>query len=135
MTFSRVLLCLCLVSISITAVAADEHANASSGSPAAENPLLQSTNPVPDTTALTNPFPQDKADSGLLGPQKARSESYSLSDLNGDVCYTMRSYKVKRTERLTDNQTGLRGYSTCETASSYRIRSAEAKAKDSADRH
>jgi hypothetical protein len=44
---------------------------------------------------------------------------------NKDVCYTMRSYKVKRTERLGDSQSGVRGYSTCEMASSYRLRSTE----------
>src|SRR5690242_9799802 len=40
------------------------------------------------------------------------------------VCYTMRSYKVKRTERIKDDESATRGYSTCELASSYHMRSA-----------
>jgi hypothetical protein len=39
----------------------------------------------------------------------------------------MRSYKVKRTERLNDNESGVTGYSTCEMASTYKLRSTERK--------
>ena len=128
MTFSRALLCLFVISISIAAVAADKPANAAREPTETQNPIFgfQSTT-SPDSTVLVNPFIQDKADSDLLG-QGARSDSYSLSELNGDVCYTMRSYKVRRTERLRENQSGLRDYSTCQMASNYRVRSADAKA-------
>ena len=44
--------------------------------------------------------------------------------LNGTDCYTMRMYKVKRKEHFTDGENGLRGYSTCELASNYQVRSA-----------
>jgi hypothetical protein len=54
-------------------------------------------------------------------------------DSNASVCFTMRSYKVRRTERLANNENGLAGYSTCEMGSSFRLRSADdaapAKAK------
>jgi hypothetical protein len=54
-------------------------------------------------------------------------------NLDASVCFTMRSYRVKRTERLANNEHGLTGYSTCEMGSSFRLRSADdaapAKAK------
>ena len=73
---------------------------------------------------LTDPFSKPDASSGTL--QLVAPEVGVES--RADVCYTIRSYKVKRTERLTDNQDGVRGYSTCEMASSYRLRSADSKA-------
>jgi hypothetical protein len=42
--------------------------------------------------------------------------------LSERICLTMRSYKVKRTERLSDDESLLRGYSTCEMASNYQVR-------------
>jgi hypothetical protein len=53
----------------------------------------------------------------------------NLADVNGDVCYTMRTYKMKRSERVRDHDNLFRGYSECEMASSYQIRSAEAHQK------
>ena len=44
--------------------------------------------------------------------------------LNDDLCYTMRTYKVKRKEHFADGESGSRGYSTCELASNYQVRSA-----------
>ena len=43
-------------------------------------------------------------------------------------CYTMRIYKVQRTERLQDGDTGRRGYSTCEPGSDFQVRTATATA-------
>src|SRR5579864_2409069 len=134
MAFFRLAFCVPLVSISVAAMAADKPANTPSESSGSENALLQSTSPVQDITALTNPFLDGRLNSDLPALKKTDPGSYSLSDLNGDVCYTMRSYKVKRTERLRDDQSGRRGYTTCEMAASYRVRSAKAKAKDTADR-
>src|SRR5690349_17160930 len=51
-----------------------------------------------------------------------RSPVSTFAVLRGNVCLTMRSYKVKRTERLSDNESGMRGYSTCEMARNYDIR-------------
>jgi len=56
-------------------------------------------------------------------PLLNRNAGVPLADK--DVCYTIRSYKVKPTERVEE---GEAGYSTCELASSYRIRSADAPA-------
>ena len=66
---------------------------------------------------------------------KAQRTRRTRTGINPDasVCFTMRSYKVKRTERLVNNENGLTGYSTCEMESSFRLRSADdaapAKAK------
>ena len=46
--------------------------------------------------------------------------------LNDRDCYTMRMYKVKRKERFASGENGLRGYSTCELASNYQVRTAMA---------
>lgn len=46
-------------------------------------------------------------------------------DASRDICYTMRMCKVKATERLKDNETGRRGYTTCQLARDYQIRSAD----------
>ena len=44
--------------------------------------------------------------------------------LNDADCYTMRMYKVKRKEHFADGESGSRGYSTCELASNYQVRTA-----------
>ena len=41
------------------------------------------------------------------------------------VCFAMRTYKVKPTERLRDNESGSRGYTTCQMGSNYQVRSAD----------
>jgi len=53
----------------------------------------------------------------------------NLAEVNGDVCYTMRTYKMKPTERTRDHENLFRDYSECEMASNYQIRSAEAHQK------
>ncbi|HEX6802519.1 MAG TPA: hypothetical protein VF133_02485 [Terriglobales bacterium] len=54
---------------------------------------------------------------------------YNLADVNGNVCYVMRTYKVKRTERIRDDESVFRGYSECEMASTFQLRPAEAHAE------
>jgi hypothetical protein len=58
-----------------------------------------------------------------MAPVKSLDEPLLLSPFAG-VCFTMRTYKVKPTERLQDNESGMRGYSTCQMGSDYRVRSA-----------
>lgn len=45
--------------------------------------------------------------------------------VNRNLCYTMRTYKVSPSERLPDNESGFKGYSSCQLASTYRFRSAD----------
>jgi len=47
---------------------------------------------------------------------------------NGAACYTMRMYKVKGREHFAVGESASRGYSTCELASNYQMRSAVARA-------
>ena len=89
---------------------------------------LADNSPRSRLPALTSPFRHSDASSGLLH-LRDQPKDRSLADMNGDVCYTMRSYKVKRAERLADNESEHRGYTTCEMASSYHVRSANGEAK------
>jgi len=68
-----------------------------------------------------------KFSSGVYSGLDLTTETRSREQTNDDVCYTMRTYKVKRTERLTDRQRSLRGYATCVMAGNYRLHSADAK--------
>jgi hypothetical protein len=67
-----------------------------------------------------------KLSGGVYSGLDLTAETRSRTLTNDDVCYTIRTYKVKRTERLTDRQRSLRGYATCEMAGNYRLRSADA---------
>jgi hypothetical protein len=86
--------------------------------------------PSPDSQSLAShqsPTQSERFDAGrhqfgLLSP----NGDFVAGDAN--VCYTMRSYKVKRTERLNDNESGVTGYSTCEMASTYKLRSTQREA-------
>jgi hypothetical protein len=72
-------------------------------------------------SALSERFDATRHQFGLLDP------SGDLGAGEANVCYTMRSYKVKRTERLNDNESGVTGYSICEMASTYKLRSQSAR--------
>jgi hypothetical protein len=134
MTFSRFAVFLLnvlflLAGLSGSAPAQDKQATSEQPLNATQNELFALANNSPQSrlSGLTNPLSQTAASSGVLHLRDLRPADHSLADVNGDVCYTMRSYKVKRTERLADNENGGRGYSMCEMASSYRVRSADAK--------
>lgn len=49
------------------------------------------------------------------------------SVIDPNLCYTMRTYMMKPSERFANGESGFRGYSSCQLASSYRIRSADAQ--------
>jgi hypothetical protein len=117
---------LLLVSFSITAslaFAADEKAEPQAASPQnlAADPALFAGNgagePVSDLFFL-----QDKPRLDF----SAAAEQRRSAVLNDRDCYTMRMYKVKRKERFANGENGLRGYSTCELASNYQMRTAVA---------
>jgi hypothetical protein len=58
-----------------------------------------------------------------LNTSAGQATSAVLSDRD---CYTMRMYKVKRKEHFADGESGTRGYTTCELASNYQVRTAVA---------
>jgi hypothetical protein len=64
---------------------------------------------------------------GLVVPQLDRSKRserrVELSPFAG-VCFTMRSYKVKRSERFRDDKSASTAYSTCQMGSIYNVYSA-----------
>ena len=62
---------------------------------------------TPGCNAYINP--------GRVGPPGTAASS-------GGLCYSMRTYKVKRTERLGSGESASRGYSTCELAANFQFR-------------
>jgi hypothetical protein len=131
MTFSRAFFVFLLAGTTAIATAGFSQVNSQPSPTSPDNQVFglananhSSQSVLPD---LTNPFIKPDAKSGALQLPAPRLGVESRADTNESVCYTMRSYKVKRTERLDDNQSGVRGYSTCEMASSYRLRSADSK--------
>jgi hypothetical protein len=138
MTFSRAFLLFLLVGITTSATAGDSQANSATSPTSTDNQVFGLANTNSNQSILrnlTSPFSRPDANSGALqlrNPQlgiDTRAGTESRANASADVCYTMRSYKVKRTERLDDSQSGVRGYSICEMASSYRLRSADSKAQ------
>jgi len=109
MVVLRILLSLFLALVATGATAADN--------PAADNKDKASPATVSNDAELFG---------GVYSGLDVTTETRSRTLTNDDVCYTMRTYKVKRTERLTDRQRSLRGYATCEMAGNYRLRSADA---------
>jgi len=65
-------------------------------------------------------------------PNQKATWHISLNEANG-ICYTVRMYKVKETERLSDGETGMRGYSTCQFARDYQVRSADSQYENSSE--
>ena len=116
MVVSTILLSLCLIFVPGNAIAADHEQNADA-SLISNGELLGVAGS--DSNALRSQF-----------PQTSQREGQSLAGADGNVCYTMRSYKVKRTERLQDGEHARRGYTTCEMSSNYRLRSADASVKE-----
>lgn len=131
MTLGRPLLfVLLLVGFSITgssAFAADEKTEPQPASPQnlAADPALFTGNsagePASDLFFLKNKPRLDFT---------APAEQPRSAVLNDRDCYTMRMYKVKRKERFTNGENRLRGYSTCELASNYQVRTAIAHPRE-----
>jgi hypothetical protein len=124
MTFSRAFLVFLLAGITTYPTTGNSQANSPLPSPGSQISASPSSNQTV-VRNLTNPFSKPDASSGVLQLRNPQLGFEAPASANNDVCYTMRSYKVKRTERRDDNQSSVRGYSTCEMASSYWLRSAE----------
>ena len=127
MTFSRAFLLLLLTGITTVGYS---QAKPQTSPTSTDNQIFELADSNSNQSVLpnlTDPFSRPDASSGTLQLEAPALGVESRADVN-EVCYTMRSYKVKRAERLNDNQSGVRGYSTCEMASSYRLRSADSKA-------
>jgi hypothetical protein len=121
-----------LVGVGISSIAAGEAAQAQT-SPDSRQDVAN---------ALIAAEPAFGESSGLIlaeakprGSNRQPATVIPLAKLDDGVCYTMRTYKVKRTERLSDGETGTRGFSTCELASNYQFRSAVAHVQTTEDNH
>lgn len=122
MCLKRSLLCIALLLMAAAALAEDKQ------SPPQVNNDPQIAFAAPDATTAAN-FPQlyfnaqgDPSKPRFNAPSKLRNRA--LAAVDGNTCYTMRSYKVERTERFGDEVTP-RGYTTCQMASGFRVRSAD----------
>ncbi len=71
-----------------------------------------------------SPLPESTLDNSA-GARRMRNYGVVELDTSGNVCYTMRSYKVKPREHFAEGESGRAGYSTCERASTFRFRSAD----------
>ena len=118
---------LCLLMISFFAGSAFGAGDGSDTQPSAGSVQNQTADPALfGQTAENQPVSSDlfflktRPRLDLTVPAR-RSRSTVLNEAD---CYTMRMYKVKRKEHFADGENGLRGYSTCELASNYQVRTA-----------
>jgi hypothetical protein len=119
-----------IAGLAISAGAADNKAQSQASADSSQN---QSQN----AAAFGAPSQDGLPSSGLLflnGEKPRLNLTHPVepksATLDDELCYTMRTYKVKRTERLADDESGMRGYSTCELAKNYQVRSAVAHPQD-----
>lgn len=144
MAFGWLSLLLAFAALTTHATAGDkrtssETASSADAGPQSSVPRLSGAEnlpPNPDVAPTQLLFPVAGSHDLVLAPDArdrvplARTRhGRNLADVNGDVCYTMRSYKMKPTERIRDQENLFRGYSECEMSSSYQIRSADAHQK------
>jgi len=108
-----------------SALAADDKAqsesSASSQNQTADRALFGQ--PGDDTPASSDLFFLKTRPRLNLSPPTAPPKFAILNDAD---CYTMRVYKAKRKEHFADGESGSRGYSTCQMATNYQVRSAVA---------
>jgi hypothetical protein len=127
MQFVRSCFFLASIAMAIPAVAAD---NADTAQPSSGQQATETATDNFDPHVLRTPFGMYSLSPHPL-LEAARPVVARQFIAPGDrACLTLRIYKVKRTERLADNESGMRGYTTCEFASNYQVRSAVAHARD-----
>src|SRR5689334_13107107 len=103
------ILAIALVSISGSAVAQELNATRSNS---LDTPVAaQSSEPAPPVLNLPL-FPTHRDGLAFVRPIDHKgSANGQLTPLVSSGCYTMRVYKVKRTERVKDGESASRGYS------------------------
>jgi hypothetical protein len=128
---TRIQLLLVIVAFGSGAYAADEQ---KISQPAGSAQSLFSQSAIVSADLRVGPH-SGLTDSREPSPADARSDRkpawrVPLNAANG-ICYTVRMYRVKSTERLSDSESGMRGYSTCQFAGDYQVRSAGAQDENS----
>ncbi|HZQ18830.1 MAG TPA: hypothetical protein VFA90_08915 [Terriglobales bacterium] len=118
MQFSRsFFFSLVCIAVTIPALAAEKQSSEKSTSNEASSTFDVAPQLVP------TPFGMFALSRPLIQPSEP-IVARRFTRFNDTACLTLRMYKVKRTERLSDGDTGMRGYTTCELASDYQMRSA-----------
>jgi len=121
MTLFRVASLLVLAVASTSAFAADPNSTPASSSEAS-SVTLDSIHLAPWFTGTKGNDSQPAA-AGRTKTAWSRTPAFAVPGaLNEVSCLTLRTYMVKRTERLTDNESAARGYTTCQPVSNYQIR-------------
>lgn len=118
-------LILAVALVSITILAAAQETVAPGRKSADTAPAAQSSQAA--SSVLNVPlFPtrRDGQEFARSTEHKA-STNWRLTPLSSG-CYTMRVYKVKRTESVKEGETPSRGYSTCEPGFEFQVRTAAA---------
>lgn len=146
MTLAWLSLVLAFAAVTTPAMAGDNRTSSENGSsagagPQSSAPLFDGTGNLPSASDVEHPsqllvpgaashdvvLDADGADPDVRDrvphPRFGR-QALNLADMNGNVCYTMRTYRMKPAERTRDHENLFRGYSECERASNYQIRSA-----------
>ena len=100
-----------------TATAADK-ATSDAASEQPRVPMVQA-----DSGAVALAAPSYELVIAQLDRAKRDDRRVNLGPL-ASVCLTMRTYKVKRTERFRDDESAAMAYSTCQMGSNYNVRSA-----------
>jgi hypothetical protein len=126
MTLCRAVFLFVFAAASTCAFGADPN----SSSAASPNTSFQSSRTTPGTEQFVPWFTGTKR---LDSQMKFGASTYAVRreasrDSPGmpseNYCLKLRTYKVKRQERFSDNESGFRGYSTCQAVSNYQVRSA-----------
>ena len=131
MRSTRIHLLLLVVAFSCGAFAADEQKISQSTS-SAQSPVSKSAIVSADLRVGSSSIVSDSREPSPADARSDRKPAWRvpLNAANG-ICYTVRMYKVKATERLSDGETGMRGYSTCQFATDFQFRSADALVEES----
>jgi hypothetical protein len=129
---TRIQLLLVIVAFSSGAFAADEQQKISQSASSAQSLLSQSTIASADLRVGPYSSLSDSREPSSADAKSDRKATWHIPlNAANDICYTVRMYKVKATERLSDSETGMRGYSTCQFARDYQVRSVDAQDESS----
>jgi hypothetical protein len=108
--------------LSVVFVSAAMAADKATSAAASDQPRLSIAQT--DSGAVSLAAPSYESVIAQLDRTKHVDRRVNLNPLAG-VCFTMRSYKVKRTERFRDDESAATAYSTCQVGLGYTVRSVD----------
>ncbi len=129
MTLSRAAVALLVLSVATGALAADPNSAAAITSDTSEHMIGVMPRLVPwfagtkrqtlDAKGVHPDLPYDPIVRSLHAPNR-----FLKGNLMGATCLKLRAYKIKGKETLSENESAFVGYSTCQWATNYQVRSA-----------